>query len=269
MSQSSGKAPPAPWQFLLYRLFSLSGIVPIGGFVVVHLSTNASTLSGPAAFQNNVNLIHGLGPILPLVEWLFIFGPMIFHALVGFLVISGAVVNVGSYPFVGNIRYTLQRVTGVIAFFFIIWHVLHMHAYGAPLGKGFGEFDPHFAASSAAEALHPAFYRILYAIGVIAVSYHLANGIWTFGCRWGIWTSEAAMQRATYAVLVLGLGITAIGLAAIYGVSSTDPATARQIEQRIYDQRNYIQGKDLQSGGHSSAVKSSGVNSVPEGTIDK
>jgi succinate dehydrogenase/fumarate reductase cytochrome b subunit len=92
-------APPTPWQFLIYRLFSITGLVPIGGFLVVHLVTNASTLSGPAAFQNNVNLIHGLGPILPVVEWVFIFAPLIFHAVIGVLIISGAVVNVGSYPY--------------------------------------------------------------------------------------------------------------------------------------------------------------------------
>ena len=51
-------------QFLIYRLFSLAGLVPVGAFVVVHLLTNASVLGGAASFQSRVDLIHSLGPLL-------------------------------------------------------------------------------------------------------------------------------------------------------------------------------------------------------------
>jgi len=55
-------------QFLIYRLFSLSGLLPIGGYVVIHLLTNATILDGPATYQSQVDRIHSLGIILPLVE---------------------------------------------------------------------------------------------------------------------------------------------------------------------------------------------------------
>ena len=55
-------------QFLLYRLFSLAGLMPVGAFVMVHLLTNASVLGGAAAFQSRVDLIHSLGPLLPTIE---------------------------------------------------------------------------------------------------------------------------------------------------------------------------------------------------------
>ena len=54
-------------QFLIYRLFSLAGLVPVGAFLVVHLLTNASVLAGPEVFQSRVDLIHSLGPLLPVV----------------------------------------------------------------------------------------------------------------------------------------------------------------------------------------------------------
>ena len=78
-------------QFLIFRLFSLAGLVPVGGYLVVHLLTNATILNGPGAFQTQVDRIHSLGVILPLVEWTFIFIPILFHAVVGWLIISGAV----------------------------------------------------------------------------------------------------------------------------------------------------------------------------------
>jgi succinate dehydrogenase / fumarate reductase cytochrome b subunit len=140
-------------QFLIYRLFSLAGLMPVGAFLVVHLLTNSSVLAGAASFQSRVDLIHSLGPLLVPVEVAFIFLPMLFHAAVGFVIIANGLPNVGSYPYVGNVRYTLQRATGMIAFVFIIWHIYQLHWLGAPLGGG--KFDPHHATSTAATARLP------------------------------------------------------------------------------------------------------------------
>lgn len=203
-------------QFLIYRLFSLSGLIPVGAFLVVHLLTNASVLSGAGAFQSRVDMIHSLGPLLVPIEWLFIFLPMLFHATVGFVIIANGLPNVGSYPYVGNLRYTLQRATGMIAFVFIVGHIIHLHWMGEPLGGG--KFDPHAATSSAAEAIYPLLTTILYAIGVLCAVFHLANGLWTLGITWGIWTSPAAMRRANAVSIVIGVLLAAAGLGAIAGL---------------------------------------------------
>ena len=49
--------------------------------------------------------------------------------------------NVGAYKYGGNVRYTLQRVTGGIAFVFILYHLWHMHWLGDSFGGGFFDFD--------------------------------------------------------------------------------------------------------------------------------
>src|SRR6185295_20082630 len=87
-------------QFLIFRLFSLCGLVPIGGYMCLHLLVNATVLDSPATFQKQVDSIHSLGLILPLVEWVFIFIPIGFHAVVGLIIISGGMPNTGSYPYV-------------------------------------------------------------------------------------------------------------------------------------------------------------------------
>ena len=201
-------------QFLIYRLFSLSGLIPVGAFLVVHLLTNASVNAGAGVFQSRVDMIHSLGEsVLPVVEWLFIFLPMLFHATVGFVIIANGLPNVGSYPYVGNVRYTLQRATGMIAFFFIIGHVIHLHWMGRPLGGG--QFDPHAATSSAALAIHPVLSSLLYAIGVLCAVFHLSNGLWTLGITWGIWTSPAAMRRANAVSVAVGVVLAVAGLSSI------------------------------------------------------
>ncbi len=227
-------------QFLIYRLFSLSGLIPVGAFLVVHLLTNASVLSGAGAFQSRVDMIHSLGPLLVPIEWVFIFLPMLFHATVGFVIIANGLPNVGSYPYVGNVRYTLQRATGMIAFVFIIGHIIHLHWMGESLGGG--KFDPHAATSSAAVAIHPVLTSILYAIGVLCAVFHLANGLWTLGITWGIWTSPAAMRRANAVSIVIGVLLAAAGLGAIAGLRDIggDPGKlgqARQVETIMNEDR--------------------------------
>jgi succinate dehydrogenase / fumarate reductase, cytochrome b subunit len=200
-------------EFLLRRLHSLSGVMPLGVYTVVHLLTNASILESPATFQRSVYSIHSLGMILPIVEWVFIFIPLIYHALYGILVTRSSLPNHSTYRYGANVRYTLQRATGMIAFVFIFWHVFHMHGWfhadmwmqrvAEPLGGG--RFRAYNAASTTFEAMQMSpIVPILYAIGVLSVVYHLANGIWSFGITWGLWVNPLAQQRAAWACLVFG-----------------------------------------------------------------
>lgn len=239
-------------QFIIYRLFSLSGLIPVGAFLVVHLLTNASVLGGAASFQSRVDMIHSLGPLLVPVEFAFIFLPMLFHAAVGFAIIAGGLPNVGSYPYMGNVRYTLQRATGMIAFAFILWHIIQLHWMGAPLGGG--RFDPHYATSSAATVIRPLGVSLLYAIGVLSAVFHLSNGLWTIGITWGLWTSPAAMQRANVVSIVVGVVLAAAGLGAIGGLRATDVAAARQIETRMDDFKRMMEGQapGAAAGGDSA-----------------
>jgi succinate dehydrogenase cytochrome b subunit len=220
-------------QFLIYRLFSLAGLIPVGAYLVVHLLTNATVIDSPATFQAQVNRIHSLGIILPVVEWTFIFIPILFHAIIGLTIIAGAMPNAAAYPYNGNIRYTLQRATGMIVFAFIIWHVTQMHHYGAALPWG-GKFDDLHATSSVADTLSPFSYRLLYGIGVLSAVYHLANGLWTQGITWGIWTTPAAMHRAGWICVLFGILLGSVGIASLVGFSRVDADQAKIVEDRIH-----------------------------------
>jgi len=242
-------------QFLIRRLHSLSGLVPVGAYMVIHLLTNASVLASTATFQHNVDRIHSLGPLLLPVELAFIMLPILFHAVIGFVIIGGGLPNTGSYPYSGNIRYTLQRVTGVVAFFYILSHILHMHWFGDPLAAvGGGQFEPHHATSSAGEALQANFgVQLWYAVGVLACVYHLANGLWTMGITWGVWTSEAAMRRANYVCAGAGVLVAAIGLSALWGFATVDTQQAAETEQRLEKARKLIHGEWVESPQDAAA----------------
>ncbi len=237
-------------EFLIRRLHSLSGLVPVGAFMCVHLLANASVLEGPAAFQKTVYQIHGLGDLLPVVEWTFIFIPILFHAIIGVVIIRGGLPNTSSYPYSANIRYTLQRATGMIAFVFIMWHVFHMHGWihaewwvnairRLPEPFRGANFRPYSAASTAGEALQSVVVVGLYAIGILASVFHLANGIWTMGITWGVWTSPMAQRRASLVCSVFGVALAVVGMSALWGMHQVgEPENleaAVQDEDKIYE----------------------------------
>lgn len=250
-STSKASLPLGRYEFLIRRLHSLSGLVPVGAYMCVHLLTNASVLAGASTFQDQVDAIHRLGPVLPLVEWTFIFLPIIFHAVVGVWIAVNCEPNSGAYPYTSNIRYTLQRATAWIALFFIFWHVFHMHGWfhnelwldkvARPLFGG--QFDPEHATSTAALALSGLLAKILYAIGVLSCVYHLANGIWTSGITWGLWTTPAAQRRANYVCGAFGVLFSVVGMGALFGMGKANVTEAKAVEQARIEQREELQRK--------------------------
>jgi succinate dehydrogenase / fumarate reductase cytochrome b subunit len=242
-------------QFLIYRLFSLSGIVPIGGYMAIHLLTNATILDSVSTFQTQVERIHSLGVVLPVVEWVFIFLPILFHAAVGWLIISGALPNTSQYRYVSNVRYVLQRGTGIIAFFYILFHVIHLHHLGTAIGGG--KFAPDHAASSMAKAVQTALWiQGVYVIGVLACVYHLCNGLWTSGITWGLWTTPKAQSRANYISIFAGIVLTIVGLSALWGFSVVNIPKAEIVEDRMERARLRELGLDEPQPGTAAVNKS-------------
>jgi succinate dehydrogenase / fumarate reductase cytochrome b subunit len=215
------------YEFLIRRLHSLTGLLPVGGFLVVHLMTNAAILDTADTYQRRVDLIHSLGTYtLEVIEWVFIFLPILFHGVIGMIIVARGKRNVAIYSYRENIRYTLQRWTGVIAFAFIFWHVFQTRGWinsewwlqhvTKPWGGGM--FEANHAAKTSAEAVQAAPWAVaLYAIGVLSAVYHLANGIWTMGITWGVWTGPRAQRWASLFCAGTGLVLAGFGLATVYG----------------------------------------------------
>jgi succinate dehydrogenase / fumarate reductase, cytochrome b subunit len=250
--------------FLIRRLHSLSGLLPVGAYMVVHLLVNASVLESPNAFQKNVYQIHSLGDtLLPIVEWTFIFIPILFHAIVGVVLIAGSMPNTGNYPYAANRRYTWQRVTGMIAFVFIAIHVFHMHGWFHaeswvnrvvnPLGGG--QFRAYNAVSSAGAALQGGLIVAIYLIGVLSCVFHLANGIWTMGITWGVWISPAAQKRALRVCAVFGFLLAIVSVGALFGMRQYGTGEkfteAREAEDNMY--RHKVDAGEVEPNEHKRA----------------
>src|SRR3954470_24535953 len=180
-------------EFFWRRLHSLSGIIPVGAFLLEHiLVSNATAINGPTAYAHQVRFLGSL----PFVLGLELFGiwlPIAFHALYGFYIWYRGQGNLINYSWLGNWMYSLQRWTGGIAFAYIIWHTYTMRFTGVDLhdspGASFGKVQM--------ELFNPAFF-IFYVIGLVSASWHFAYGIWLFAAKWGITIGERARQRFLY-----------------------------------------------------------------------
>ena len=208
MSREQSKSPLASRQwraFVARRLFSLTGVVPVGAFFVLHLWTYTSVLRGREAFDDAIRRVLDT-PYLLFFEIVLIYLPLLFHALYGLKVSLEARPNVGRYTYSRNWMYTLQRITGIVAFAFICYHLWQFRIQIALGRMRSADLFPELCAtlSSTTGAGIP-LVAILYLLGIAAAVFHLANGLWGFCFSWGVTVSRASQRLAGAVFGVLGL----------------------------------------------------------------
>lgn len=200
------------FSFVLRRLHSLTGIIPVGAFLFEHILISNSTAigqNGPAAYARQVSFLANL----PLVFFLELFGiwlPIAYHALYGFYIWYRGDGNTSSYPWSGNWMYTLQRWTGGIAFIYIVWHVATMRFLGVDLHE-----NPMASFGKVQHEVFQAPLFLFYIIGLIAASWHFAYGIWLFCAKWGIVVGDKAQKRLLALCVAFFFVLSAAGLASL------------------------------------------------------
>lgn len=241
--------------FLVRRLHSLSGLVPVGVFLCIHLLIGASILAPGqqgAEYQRTVDVVQGLGSLLVPIEIVGILLPLAFHALLGLQITYCGEVSVYTYRYGGNLRFTLQRVAGIIAFAFILFHIWQMHWFGKAVGGGV--FDPLEAPGTTAAVIQSSWWVApVYAVGVVSSVYHLAAGIWTSLITWGITIRPRTQRFCGCACAVLGIALALVGLMALWGFYALDldAATSGVAEidrMKLPSQVVYVSGGVAQRG---------------------
>lgn len=209
--------------FIWRKLHSLLGVVPIGAFLVEHLLSNFEALKGPAAYAAQVKLLNSL-PLVRVLEWVFIFLPILYHGVYGVYIWMRGKSNIVYYPWAGNWMYVAQRYTGLIAFAYIVQHVLRQRFLGVSLPE-----NPGAAFWKVQHELANPWMLTVYVIAMIATCWHFAYGLWLFAAKWGITPGETARRRFGYACAVIGILLAAMGLASIWAFISPKYANAPEI----------------------------------------
>lgn len=193
--------------FWLRRLHSLSGIFPIGFFLLEHLVSNALILLGPEAYNRQIEFLRSL-PFVTFLEITFIGLPILYHGLYGLYVWSTGKSNLIWYPYPKNFLYTLQRWTGLLAFIYIGYHAYHTRIVNALYGT-----EVSYARMQ--ELMSTPWIFWFYVIGLTAVLFHFSNGIWGFLVSWGLTVSQRSQKIAGAWSAVAGLALFAVGITSL------------------------------------------------------
>src|SRR6185295_2766420 len=186
--------------------------MPLGLFLLEHFYTNSKALSGAKDFNAAVTDLQSI-PYIIFVEICGIFIPLIYHAVYGMVITLEARPNNLNYPYPRNWFYLIQRITGVILFFFITFHVLNFRFGLIPkLNTLSVATHPNQAFSIVQGEFGITAIFIIYLIGITATVWHFANGIWLFMVDWGITIGERAQRLTGYACIAFGVFLLAVGV---------------------------------------------------------
>ncbi|HAY12938.1 MAG TPA: succinate dehydrogenase [Armatimonadetes bacterium] len=208
--------------YTLHKLHSLTGVIPVGFYLIQHLTLNSFSLAGPQYFNG---VIHFFESIPVHVFWVLkygvIWGSIIFHALYGFVIASrGELTNyVGqNRKYRENRYYQLQRVSGIVAMLFLIYHVASTSVLGTIKGQESVNYYHNWADKLAGPTFGiPYLILAIYIIGILASAYHFAYGLWNFCIRWGITVSESSQNAMAKVAKIAFPAISLIGIAALFG----------------------------------------------------
>jgi succinate dehydrogenase / fumarate reductase cytochrome b subunit len=198
--------------FLSRKIHSLTGLLPVGAFLMFHLWENSMSRKGQAFFNEHV--VDGIETLLnyKLLVELALGACILLHGVYGVVIWWQGKSNTSRYQFASNFRYLLQRITAVITFAFIVWHVWSSRI-AAALDENvardlFGHMQQIYASP---------LNVVLYMVGITAATFHLANGLWLMGINWGITTHPRAQRLSTWACAGVFLVTTALGFHALWG----------------------------------------------------
>lgn len=189
----------------LRRLHSLSGVIPIGVFLLEHLYTNSFAVQGAEKFNQAAADIGSI-PYVILVELVGIGLPILFHMVLGVVMATTMQVNLARHPYPRNWAYVLQRVSGLFLIVYIIYHVWSTR-FSAEVLSG----DRDMFSMMQRHLSHPGVLAF-YILGVVAAAYHFGNGLFGFSIHWGIATGRRAQRQVARLSFVVFLVLSLVGV---------------------------------------------------------
>jgi len=208
MHSAASTATASTGSFFQARLASLLAVAPLGVWTFFHLWNNLAAFYGGAAWESSVTEYSS--PIAQLVLGCLVLVPLAIHTVWGIGRIFSAKPNNVRYGAYANLKYLLQRLAAVGVLLFLGAH-LWLAMIHPRLMTGHGEA---FADITHEMRFNPP-TLVVYVLGTLGVTFHLANGLQTAAMSWGLVTSQAALKRLEWVVLAVFLVLLAMAWAVV------------------------------------------------------
>lgn len=223
---SASPTPPAPlaaslersaWPWWV-RAQVWSGIIPLAGYLVLHLAAQAFVWGGGGAYERAMRVIDG-APGMAALEVLVIYAPLAVHAGVGVwrLLSESTLYDAG---WAGRSGWRLQHASGALLLVFLVVHgwQFRWRLWSGELARS--DFYPLLCESlSSTTAYGVPLMALFYLCGVGAAAFHAAHGLFHAGQVLGWATGDRAvwLGRACFS---LGLLLFAIGAAIVVDLAT-------------------------------------------------
>lgn len=208
-----GERELSTYNFMIRKIHSLLGIIPIGVFILVHLAINSTSLASLDTYQGAIATMKGLGILVNILEVVVIALPLLFHALYGIYIVYVARNNALGYTYYRNWAFYLQRITALITFVFLIWHVYQLRL---------SQEEPALIMKALIGTLQNPVFFVLYIIGVVSAIYHFSNGIATFFMSWGITVGPKSQNILTIVSLAIFAAVSVWAIAILFKLQGYD-----------------------------------------------
>ncbi len=200
--------------WILRRLHSLTGIIPIGAFLFFHIFENSYVTHGAEVWWKESEFTRTL-PCEFFIEALLLWIPISYNAIYGLVITVTAEPNVDAYALERNLQYTLQRITGILALAFILFHFFTTRGWFYLTGV-----ETYYARMH--DFMMNPLYLSIYIIGTLSCLYHLTNGIFTFCITWGITVGPRAQTLVNRVCVALFLAFSVMAVVTL--ISFRTPA---------------------------------------------
>jgi len=212
--------------FYSRKLHSLLGIIPLGFFLLEHMLTNFSAVEGGSqGFKDSVAFLNSL-PLILVLEIVGIYLPLLYHGVYGLYIAFQAKPNNGNYATERNLRYLLQRITGIIVFLFVIWHV-----YETRIQVALGNVTHDQLGGVMHDIMMQPVFFIIYLIAVVSASFHFANGLWSFLVSWGITVGPRSQRVSSYICMSMFVVVSIMFVWSLFAFRSEEFAGATALLQ--------------------------------------
>ena len=200
--------------FWARKLFSLTGVAPLGVFVVVYLWTSARAMQGREVFDAALRDWETT-PYALVLELLLFWAPFLFHALLGLKILTQARPSLRRAPYAGQWTYILQRVSALVALALVVYHGYRFR-HQSVFGRGPAEdLFPELCARLSATSGGMPWLALFYLVGLAALVFHLCNGLHGFCFSWGVTASRRAGRIASAAFGVFGVGLYVVSASTV------------------------------------------------------
>jgi succinate dehydrogenase / fumarate reductase cytochrome b subunit len=204
--QGTGK----DWSVRLRLLHAVTGVVPLGAFLVLHLWVQARAVHGPTEYARVIRKAESV-PGLWVFEILGIYAPLLFHAAYGIFLSVRAASERAARPPRDAWSRPLQIASGIATLLFVAYH-----GWELPIARMLGRlryadfFSVLVDRLSSTNDFGVPLHAMAYLLGLGASSYHFANGLNGFLLDFRVVTSGTT-RRASVVCTIAGIVVFLLG----------------------------------------------------------